>query len=291
MNIVSIGAGVMGRAFDGILEKKGLKIFLWDKDESKVVDQKPLSKIIPGAGVIFLCIPSGAIKEALGEIIPYLKPETIIISVSKGLEEESGKTVDRLLFELLPKNQPIALLSGPMFASELSENFSGCGILAAPDEVFEVLKQIFQNTNLHLEHSKDIHGVALASVLKNIYAVGLGMAETLELGCNFRGWFIVRAAKEMSGIIAILGGDPETAYGLAGLGDLITTGLSDQSRNFRVGRDFIKEGVIKNSEGIKSLPLVDGQLGKKSESFPLFSRLKNVIIDGEDPRESLGIII
>jgi len=287
--VAIIGAGEIGRAIGGILKSKNIQLEIWDKTPGRIPGQKPLVDIIPWADFIFLCVPSWAIKEIASDIRNILKRGVVVVSLAKGIEAETQKTVDEILEEILPKTH-FALLSGPMIAEELSVGKEGVGVVGAKDEkTFDKVKKLFKNTNLGVEYANDVRGVALAGALKNIYAIGLGIIDVLGLGENFKGWFIEEAVKEMSEIIGILGGKKETAYTAAGLGDLITTGYSLNSRNRQAGEDLIKTGkCCLKSEGMTSFPSLDALLGNKLEKFKLLSALQAVIMQNKKAKMIFG---
>ena len=282
--ILVIGAGRIGQAIGAILEKKNIKAEFFDIDTSKVPDQKPLSETVPKANVVVLCVPSWGIREAVKNLAPHLNKKTILVFLAKGIEEKTQKRADELLSELLP-GHPHVLISGPMLAEELINSLSGRGVCASLSEpAASEIKNLFSNTNLVLEHSSDIRSVALAGVLKNIYAVGLGIADALELGSNFKGWYVGQALAEMASIIKTLGGDGQAAYSCAGLGDLVATGFSPHSRNRGVGESLIKEGKAPKGEGTTSLPSILSMLGAHAKQFPLLAALGEVVIEGKSAR-------
>jgi glycerol-3-phosphate dehydrogenase (NAD(P)+) len=285
--VLVVGAGELGGALGVVLRSAAVSIEMWDKDVSKTPDRMPLSQCVPSADFIFLCVPSSALREALTATAPYVRKEMVVFSLSKGIEEQTLKTPAELLEELLPNDTPRALLAGPMLAEELVQGMVGIGVVATKDKsVFDRTRALFGGTKLRLEYSDDVSGVALASVLKNIYAIGLGIAQSLRLGDNFKGWFVNGAVKEMAHILKLLGGREETAFGSAGLADLITTGLSPHSRNYRIGDELAQTGACNSkSEGIVSLPSVRTLLGERAHSTPLFSALDAIIFQHKNARE------
>lgn len=292
IHAVLIGAGNIGRAMAHLLQaKKDIVIDLWDKDLTKIPHQKGLADSIPDADFVIIGTPSWAVREVITECTPYLNHRTTIISLAKGIEEKSNKTIDMLLTELLPKN-PYAIVHGPLLAHEIMENKKTAGVVATRNvEVFISITNLFSETYLTLEHSSDMRGVAINAILKNIYAMGLGIIEALNLGKNIAGWFITKALEEMNEISILLGGQPGTAYGLAGLGDLVATGLSPHSYNHRVGKDFIITGRVMMSEGSTSLPRILTLLGEQSKKFLLLQSLKAMLIEHKNPKETFDILL
>ncbi|TSC96002.1 MAG: glycerol-3-phosphate dehydrogenase (NAD(P)+) [Parcubacteria group bacterium Athens0714_26] len=288
--VVIIGAGEIGTAIaKSLKDVNTADIFLWDKDTLKVPEQKPLSEIVPQADFVFFCVPSWIMRVAVAEVSQYLIPKAIIISLAKGIEVETLKTMNEVLGEALPKGQKFALLSGPMIAEELVAGARGFGVVAtASEEVYSSINNLFKNTNIFTEYSADIRGVALSAVLKNVYAVSLGIADGLKWSGNAKSWLAAKAIKEMSEISEILGGTKETILGTAGLGDLLATGFSEHSRNHQIGDELVKTGkILLKGEGVASLNSVLKLLGEKSKDFVLLSALAGIIINGEDAKSAL----
>lgn len=288
--MVIIGAGEIGTAIaKSLRDANAAEVFLWDKDASKVPEQKPLSEIMPLADFVFFCVPSWVMRMAVSEVSQYLIPKAIIISLAKGIEAETLKTMNEVLEEALPKGQKFALLGGPMIAEELVAGAQGFGAVAtAGEEIYSLVNNLFKNTNIFTEYSADIRGVALSAVLKNVYAVSLGVADGLKWSGNAKSWLAAKAIKEMSEIAEILGGKKETILGTAGLGDLLVTGFSEHSRNHQIGDELVKTGKISlKGEGVASLNSVLKLLGEKSKDFVLLSVLAGIVINGEDAKSAL----
>jgi glycerol-3-phosphate dehydrogenase (NAD(P)+) len=228
-------------------------------------------------------------RDAVREMTPHLQKDASIISLAKGIERGSNKTMDALLAELLPSHA-IALLGGPMLAAEFMQNLPGVGCVATEDpNVGAEIAELFSGTLLFLEQTSDVRGAALSGVLKNIYALGLGIASGLSWGNNQKGWYASRALFEMADIVELFGGKRETAYSLAGVGDLIATGFSSSSRNNRFGEELVKNGVCNiQSEGCASLPAFSQMLKEKQKEYPLFAALEEVVLQRKDAQEQFG---
>jgi glycerol-3-phosphate dehydrogenase (NAD(P)+) len=268
--IVIIGAGDIGKAIAHVLRPKKADIRLWDKEPGKVIRQGPLSARVTGAEIVFLCVPSFVVAEAAKAIRPFLNSRTLVVSIAKGIDRKSGQTADILLAKILPR-QPVALLSGPMLANELLKNLGGAAIVASKSAAArKCLLGMFRHTELHVRTSADVRGVALAGVLKNIYALVLGASDGLGFGWNAKGLIAGEAAREMAAILPLFGGERETAHGLAGFGDLVATGMSPTSRNHETGR-LLVQAKVQWSEGTASLPFIMKRLGSRSRRFPLLA--------------------
>lgn len=294
-----IGAGKIGSAIKKLLmNNKNISLLMWDKDETRVSGQQELKHVVSSADFIFICIPSWVLPAALTSFTHFLKKDTVVISVTKGivsLPASKGKTamkvVPHLFDELLPKAQSYALLSGPMLADELEQGRIGAATLAAKrNETYQKIKPLFKNSNLILEYCSDVFGVALCSVLKNMYAIILGISDGLELGYNTRGYLVSTALKEMEIIVSVLGGKKTSAFTYAGLGDLIATGSSMHSRNYTVGKELALHGeCTTESEGRASLQALFGFLkGRSSQKeLPLLYVLSSILLEKKEVKKTV----
>jgi len=266
------------------------KVELWDKDTLKVEGQRQLSEVVSDAEFVFLCVPSWVNREVASEIAPHLRVSTIVVSLSKGIEKETLETMDFVLHETLPTGHQFALCLGPMMAEEISKDMFTVGVIATPSKsIFEKINSLFENSNLKFEHTEDVKGAALASILKSVYAIGVGLLDGFKLEDNAKGWFVTKALSEISEIIELLGGKKETAYDLAGVGDLVSTGFSTHSRNRKVGYKIASgELCSKDSEGAISLQYIVKLLKGNLEKLPLLNAIDKIINEDQDPKLILG---
>lgn len=281
LNIVFIGAGKIGTAIGLALQAKDFCLAFWDKDPAKTREPRDLQELVPTADFLFFCVPSWVLREAIKEVTPYIKKDTIVISPSKGIEVAHNKSTDEILKELLPSGTNFALLSGPMLADEICKgNLAAAVIATEKEETYRKIAPLFAGTNIKIEHSKDVHGVALGGIFKNVYALALGMAEGLGWGSNEKGILVTKAIVEMQEIFKLLGGRPETVLTFAGLGDFIATGFSPCSKNYTAGLEIARDGAAKTvSEGLASFNSVMKLLSGHVEKFPLLSAIKKVVVD------------
>lgn len=286
-SFVIIGAGEMGRAIGERIAGAGANVVWWDKDESKVPKQLSLEKTIRSGEIILLCIPSWALRNSLEEIEPFLLKEVLVLAVAKGLEQKTGLTMDKILDEVLGEHAH-GLWYGPMLAEEIVAGMPARGVVATKSiEWQEPLKDSLAGSGLMISMTEDTIGVALCGVLKNMYAVGLGLIDGLNLGSNFRGWYVTYALQEMRRVIGLLGGQTQTAEGLSGVGDLIATGFSTCSANFMVGREVAEHGEAQSkSEGLVALPILAEQLGDQMDELVLLGAVRDALA-GHNPRQVL----
>jgi glycerol-3-phosphate dehydrogenase (NAD(P)+) len=219
-------------------------------------------------------------RGAIAEILPYVRPETGLVSFSKGIEESEHKFMHELFHDLAPNN-PFAALGGPMLADEISKGWWSCGVIASKNETLRSnLVRLFSSDIFKAEASDDAFSVTLGGVLKNVYAVALGLAHGLELPQNQKGWLTAASIGEMIKIAVFLKADSKIILGTAGLGDFVTTGYSTHSRNRTVGEEIARLGVCNlRAEGLASLPSLIVRLGKAAEELPLLQLVRHVGID------------
>jgi glycerol-3-phosphate dehydrogenase (NAD(P)+) len=281
-SVLIVGAGEIGKAIAFLLKKGGKsRVVQWDADPAKNLEKRTLEELVPAADIIFLCIPSKAVRGCVFGISRIVNRRQIIVSLSKGIEQESKKTVDGVLGEFFARKK-IVLLFGPMVAEEIMNNGPAAAVLACKArKSAEKIVELFGD-GLNLEYSSDVRGVALSGVLKNIYSIGLGIIHGLNLGTNFRGWYVAEASKETARVLKILGGRMETAYSTAGLGDLIATGFSPDSKNHMLGKDLAASGHSDlASEGSESFPALNEIMGKRIDNFRILSALRDIVLNGK----------
>jgi len=292
-NVVIIGQGEIGQAVKYLLLKKKRKVNLecWDIDIHACPTRKPLRHIVPKADVLFLCIPSWTIRSAGKDLKKYLRKNTIVVSLSKGLERKTCDTVDAIIDKAFSKQQPTVLLSGPMLAEEIVIGKAGAAVVASDSKKSrEAIVELFAGTALHVYPSADMRGVAICGILKNIYAIGFSMAQALHPGDNYRGLFVQTTLDEMMRIIVKLGGKKETVCTYAGIGDLVATGFSKHSKNHEYGKKLALNGeVFFESEGSISILPMAKKIGKLKNELTLFNRIFSIIRNKKDPKSILDI--
>lgn len=292
--IVVIGNGEIGKAILYLLNKSSLGsdkktinyiIDIYDKDSSKNTSGKTLKECLINADFIFLCIPSWCVKQSLSEIKPHIKTKTILISVAKGIDISSKRSVDELI-EAKLKNAKYALLSGPMFAAEIMQGKMSFAVLASKNrKIFDEISKLFADTKLKLEYSKEVHSVAISAVLKNIYTLIVNMINISQKGNNVKGYLCSRAVGEIIEIMKILKLDCKTNLGTSGLGDFIATVSSIYSQNRKAGEEIFTKGKPSiKSEGLTSFPPIIKMLGKKSKKLPLLSLAEKILIKNKNSK-------
>jgi glycerol-3-phosphate dehydrogenase (NAD(P)+) len=281
-----IGAGELGQALGHVLEKAGYQVLYYDREDDRTTTAS-IGDVVASCSILLICVPSWANREVAKSIAKHANPQNLplVLSFSKGVE--SGfVTIDAVLRDTLPKGTSYGLVYGPMLANELVAHLMGSGVLALSEmEYGNTVRDIFAKARVYLELSDDLHGTAISGVLKNVYAIAFGMCDGLRLGANARGRLSVMVLREMKRILKDLGANPETAEGLAGLGDLVAAGTGESSFNYRVGRSIaerIADGSVK-SEGLTTLQELSHVV--KLSEYPLAHLLDKLIYHYGDPNE------
>lgn len=281
-----LGAGKIGSALGKTLSSNGASVAYWDALPGKVKGQKPLEALVPGAAAVFLCLPSWCLRDAGASIAPLLSKKTAVVSVSKGLERGTMLASDGVLHQVLPAGTPFVYLGGPLLADELLKGQPGVGVAASADPAaLRLMRRLFAGTRMRVETTDDVAGVVWSAILKNVYAIALGMTEGLGWGANARGWIVAKAVAEAGGILEDLGGRRETFHDTAGVGDFVATGFSPFSKNRTLGEHWARTGKAPHeSEGQVSLPALLKTLGTRARKYPLLMTLKATLIDRKKAR-------
>jgi glycerol-3-phosphate dehydrogenase (NAD(P)+) len=283
--ILIIGAGEIGCSLGKLLKRSHADVSLWDKNPKRSKAKRPLFELTKEADIVFFCVPSFALRLALRSVAQHLNKYALVVTLTKGIEP-SGATVDQILEATVRKNE-FAILSGPMLGEELSKGLRGFAVVAALKRIsFLKLKRLFENSTLKLSYTSDIRGAALGGVLKNIYAVALGMVDGFRWGSNTRGWVAAESIFEISAIGKHLGAREDTLMSTMMLGDFIATGFSAYSRNVQVGMSLARTGkCCLESEGSVSIGPLLKLLGPQHQRFPLLSVLAKIMLQKKSTRK------
>jgi glycerol-3-phosphate dehydrogenase len=285
-NVVIFGAGALGNAVAKAMPKDRAALSFWDIDESKCTGgRQPLETAIPAANYIYLCLPSWAMRGAVASFSALVQPTTAVVSFAKGLESPTAKTMFEVCTEVLPPNQPVAIMGGAMLAHEIGSGLPGMAVLASPnDAVAADMMALWNGSALQMTWSSDAHSVAMAGVLKNVYALMLGIGDGLGLGSNTRGWLFASAVREMVEIGKLVKADPQVLLSVAGVGDLVATGLSPQSKNHAAGTELAKTGRTNiECEGVMSFPSLIQLIGSRP-NLRLLSGLEAILVRSQNVR-------
>ncbi len=194
-----------------------------------------LADAVREADVVVMAVPSQGFRQVLSEARDFIRPWVPIVSLAKGLEAGSMLRMSQVANEVMP-GHPVAVLTGPNLASEISVGQPAASVVAIDDAIIATaLQNIFSTPTFRVYTNPDVVGCEIAGVVKNVIAIAAGMAQGMGFGDNTRATLLTRGLAEMTRLAVALGGDPESLAGLAGMGDLIATCSSQSSRNTSVG--------------------------------------------------------
>lgn len=253
--------------------------------------------------VIVIACPSKGIRPLLEQLQPVLSHAAQLkcfLSLSKGIEKDTCLTPVEVMKEVLPEYQH-GVLTGPTYAKEVAIGKPTAMVLAGTfdSDYAQYLQDNFSSNSLRIYHSEDLHGVELASCLKNVYAIAAGICEGLQLGDNARASLMTRSLAEMVRVGVCLGGQPETFYGLSGFGDLLATATGAWSRNRTFG-EKIGKGVSAEQLIHEAVNVVEGyfttahfyKLLKDEElDAPILDQIYGVLYEQLAPQKALQLLM
>ena len=253
-----------------------------------------LAEVVAGADVLVMGVPSHGFRETLQELAPSVRPWVPVVSLAKGLERGTAKRMTEVAEEEL-SGHPAGVLTGPNLAKEILAGNAAAAVIAFDDlTIAERLQEVFSSALFRVYTNTDVIGCELGGALKNIIALAAGMADGLGTGDNTRAAVITRGLAELTRLGVAMGGEPATFAGLAGMGDLVATCISHQSRNRYVGEqlgrgrtlDEIIEEMNQVAEGVKSAPVV-ARLGRDlGVELPIAEEICAVIQEGRSATEA-----
>lgn len=246
------------------------------------------------ADVVVLGVPSQAVREVLSGKTSELDKSVPVISLVKGLEQSTNMRMSQIVEEVLP-GHPAGILAGPTIARDVADGKAAGAVLAMPDEkLAEQFAPVFQTDRFRTYTTDDVLGVEIAGALKNIYAIAIGMGDGLEIGENARALVMTRAVREMGKLGEAMGGHRDTFAGLAGMGDLMVTCTSPNSRNRHVGEQLglgksleeIIEAMNQVAEGVKAAGVIKNFADQYNVHMPIAHEIDAVINHGSTPRRA-----
>lgn len=260
-HIAVLGAGNMGTALAWLLARNGHSVKLWDffpqvveeinreRSNSRYLQGIQLPQQIQGvtaanecvreAELIIVAMPSPFIANTLMQVLPFISAQAAVLNVAKGLDAESQEPIHNKLNELLT-GRALAVLAGPAIANEFARGLpTGVVVASAQLQTAMRLQAVLQNEFFRVSVTHDVAGAALGGILKNIYAILLGYLDAVGGGGrNLEATALNASVREMAKLALAKGAQTETIYGLAGLGDLVATGFSEDSHNRNYGREL-----------------------------------------------------
>ena len=317
MRITVLGAGAWGTALGKILHENGNAVTLWDQDAPALAEIQrgrnerylpgvvlptewktlpDFKTAIGGAECVVLAVPSQAFREVAVQLKGH---PGIFVSVTKGIEFETGDTMSRILREQTPADRVVAL-SGPSFAREVALGIPTTVVCACEsDGTAKTVQGFFHRPEFRIYRSTDILGVEYGGALKNVIAVGAGVSDGLGYGDNTKAGLVTRSLSEIRRLGVACGAQAETFSGLSGMGDLILTCFSKQSRNRdlgeRLGRgeniEMIQASHPKLVEGYPTARSAHRLAKEKKIATPIIDEVHAMLYEGKNPKQAVQNLI
>ena len=318
MKTTVFGCGGWGTAVAMLLHGNGYDVTLWSKfeDEARkirktrktpllkgvkvpreIIITSDIDKAIDGAKAAIIAVPSYALRETANALAGKPDEECVVICMSKGIETDTASLFTSILKEKLGENTPIAAVSGPTHAEEVSRRIPTACVAASEDiEVAMRVQNLLMNEYFRVYTSNDVIGVELGAALKNVIALSAGICSGFGVGDNTMAMMITRGLAETAELCVKMGGRKETLAGLAGLGDLLVTCMSEHSRNRRAGV-YIGQGLSAKEAMEKVGAVVEGYWAAKAAKalaekmdtdMPICLETYRVLYENKSPQAAIN---
>jgi glycerol-3-phosphate dehydrogenase (NAD(P)+) len=313
-----LGAGSYGTALAFCFARNGIPTVLWGRDKAQIEQmqqqrcnqrylpdapfpdalqvESDLSKAIAASRNILVVVPSHAFAGMLEQIKPMLNEQHRVVWATKGLEPETGSLLQDVARRILGDRISLAVLSGPTFAKEMAAGLPTAISLSSLDDEFveDIADMLHCGKSLRVYKNTDFIGIQLGGAVKNVIAIGAGLADGIGFGANARTALITRGLAELTRLGVALGAQPATFMGMAGLGDLVLTCTDDQSRNRRFGLalghgmsvDDAMQSIGQVVEGYRNTKEVYLLAQREGVEMPITEQIYQVLYQNKPPREA-----
>ncbi|HEX6981611.1 MAG TPA: NAD(P)H-dependent glycerol-3-phosphate dehydrogenase [Balneolaceae bacterium] len=319
--ITVIGAGSFGTALSVVLARAGNKVQLWAREQEvanginnqhrnpayisdvtlpdSITCHTDLKECFDNPEMVVFATPSHAMREVAKNIKPHLGGDEMVVSVAKGIENDTYQTMSQVLSEVLEGtiiDDHIGVISGPSHAEEVSK-FKPTTVVASANSkrTTQIIQKTFLTPMFRVYLNYDIIGVEIGGAVKNIMAIAAGIIDGAELGDNAKAAVITRGLHEMKRLGMKLGASQDTFSGLAGMGDLVVTCTSEHSRNrfvgYNIGQGKKLDAIVNQmnmvAEGIKTTRSVLEWSKKLKVEMPITAAVYRVLFEQEKPKDML----
>lgn len=320
MRACVLGSGTFGTAISAVLARRFDEVRLWGREADQIADLNAkhenthflpgiplplnlkgttdIAEAHEGADMVVFAVPSHASREVAGRAAPYLPKHVPILTVAKGIENTTLKTMTEVLEDSLPEDYHpyIAVLSGPSFAKEMVRNMPTVVTVASHwDKISRRCQSALQTETFRVYTSVDVVGVQYGGALKNVIAIAAGISDGLGFGHNARAALITRGLAEITRVAVRCGANPLTLSGLSGMGDLVLTCTADLSRNRRVGLalgqgrklDEVLGELHEVAEGVKTARSARDLSEKMGVELPICDQVFQITYENKDARAAV----
>ena len=324
MRVAVIGGGGWGTALACLLDSVGHDVHMWVRREAlaREIEKKgentsylpgvsltrtlrfttDLSVAITGTELVVIAVPSHAVGSIAAALGPRLTTTPLLVSTSKGIEQDSLQTMSGVLTGTLPARfeQKITVLSGPSFAAEVARSLpTAVTVAAANQTVAQTVQEVFSAPTFRVYTTTDVIGVEIGGAVKNVIALAVGVSDGLGYGYNARAALITRGMAEVVRLATRMGANPQTLSGLSGMGDLILTCTSDLSRNRTVGIRLGKGESLKSiqqsmntiAEGIRNCQSILDLAQRLAVEMPIVEQIAALVYAGKRPTQVVADLL
>jgi glycerol-3-phosphate dehydrogenase (NAD(P)+) len=318
--IAVIGAGSWGTTLANLLAEKEEGVFLWVFEEElfRILSEKrtnefflpgvrlahslrfthSLEEALAGRETVICAVPSHAAREVFSQAGKHLSQGALLVSVTKGLEDETHLTMSGVLQEVIGagKEAQIAALSGPSFAREVSRRIpTAVAVAGTTPRAAQEAQALFFRPYFRVYTNPDMLGVELGGAIKNVMAIAAGASDGMGFGHSSRAALITRGLAEMTRLGISMGAQRQTFFGLSGMGDLVLTCTGDLSRNRQVGLELgrgkglkeILENMRMVAEGVRTAKALWELAQKQRVDMPISGEVYEILYGGKNPREAV----
>ena len=321
MKIGILGAGGWGTALSILLSSNGHKVTLWEfqpnvahvlatkrvnepllpgvriPDEVEITSE--LEQVVENAEIIVIAVPSHVVRSLTERMRSFSLQDKLVVSVAKGLENETLKRLSEVILENLPQldSAQIVILSGPSHAEEVSRGVPTTVVAASESlESAKKIQRIFTTSTFRVYTNIDVIGVELGGSLKNIIAIAAGISDGVGYGDNTKAALMTRGLVEITRLGVAMGANPMTFAGLSGMGDLIVTCMSRYSRNRYVGEQIgrgrklseVLSEMVMVAEGVRTTKSAVALAEKYHVEMPITQQVYEVLFGNKDPQVAMS---
>lgn len=312
-------AGSWGTALATVLADNQFDVFLWSRNEqqvdeineqhtnhrflgdailpSNIVATTNMEQALVDAQLVLFAAPSSAMRAVATQAAPFIHPEAVIVHATKGFESDTFKRMTTILAEQLPGDaQRLVVISGPSHAEEVVRHQPTTVVVSSHSvEAAERAQDAFMTPHFRVYTNTDVVGVEVAGAIKNIIALAAGLCDGLGFGDNMKAALLTRGLAEISRLGMAMGANPLTFAGLAGVGDLIVTGTSKHSRNWRAG-SMLAQGMTLDEvltkmgmvvEGVRTTKAAHDLARQYNVDMPITEQLYKVLFEQKPPRTAV----
>ena len=314
-----VGAGAWGTTLAKLLAEKGYSVILWVWEPELALTMSrerengiylpgvelpetlevttSLAQAARGRSALLMVTPSHVLRSVFADLLPSIEACTLLISATKGLEQDSCMTMSQVIREVAPQMKALTVLSGPSFAKEVSRGLPAAVVAASDHEATAKLAQSLLNTSTFRVYAgRDPLGVELGGSIKNVIAIAAGVVDALGLGHNALAALVTRGLREITRLGVAMGARAETFAGLAGLGDLVLTCTGDLSRNRQLGLALGKGASLPDllrrsptvKEGINAAKAAVNLAQRFSVEMPICREICAILFENKSPQEAVA---